>query len=120
MVQLIDRLYRPREGRIYLDGVDIEKLQLAGLRQRIGYVPQDSLLFEGTVLDNLRLNNPEADMGAVVEATTVACAHEFIVGLEKGYATRLGERGAGLSGGQRQRVTLARTNRQAPSPLIHA
>jgi HlyB family type I secretion system ABC transporter len=118
MVQLIDRLYRPREGRIYLDGVDIEKLQLAGLRQRIGYVPQDSLLFEGTVLDNLRLNNPEADMGAVVEATTVACAHEFIVGLDKGYATRLGERGAGLSGGQRQRVSLARTILQSPSLLI--
>ena len=118
MVQLIDRLYRPREGRIYLDGVDVEKLQLAGLRQRIGYVPQDSLLFEGTVLDNLRLNNPDADMGAVVEATTVACAHEFIVGLDKGYATRLGERGAGLSGGQRQRLSLARTILQSPSLLI--
>jgi ATP-binding cassette subfamily B protein len=118
MVQLIDRLYRPREGRIYLDGVDVEKLQLAGLRQRIGYVPQDSLLFEGTVLDNLRLNNPDADMGAVVEATTVACAHEFIVGLDKGYATRLGERGAGLSGGQRQRISLARTILQSPSLLI--
>jgi ATP-binding cassette subfamily B protein len=118
MVQLIDRLYRPREGRIYLDGVDIEKLQLAGLRQRIGYVPQDSLLFEGTVLDNLRLNNPDADMGAVIEATTVACAHDFIVGLDKGYATRLGERGSGLSGGQRQRVSLARTILQSPSLLI--
>lgn len=118
MVQLIDRLYRPREGRIYLDGVDIEKLQLAGLRQRIGYVPQDSLLFEGTVLDNLRLNNPDADMGAVVEATTVACAHDFVVGLDKGYATRLGERGAGLSGGQRQRISLARTILQSPSLLI--
>ncbi len=118
MVQLIDRLYRPREGRVYLDGIDIEKLQLAGLRQRIGYVPQDSLLFEGTVLDNLRLNNPNADMGAVVEATTVACAHDFIVGLDKGYATRLGERGSGLSGGQRQRVSLARTILQSPSMLI--
>jgi len=118
MVQLIDRLYRPREGRIYLDGVDVEKLQLSGLRQRIGYVPQDSLLFEGTVLDNLRLNNPDADMGAVVEATTLACAHEFIVGLDKGYGTRLGERGAGLSGGQRQRISLARTILQSPSLLI--
>jgi ATP-binding cassette subfamily B protein len=118
MVQLIDRLYRPREGRIFLDGIDIEKLQLSGLRQRIGYVPQDSMLFEGTVLDNLRLNNPDADMGAVTEATTLACAHDFILALDKGYATRLGERGSGLSGGQRQRVSLARTILQAPSLLI--
>lgn len=118
LVQMIDRLYKPKSGQIYLDGYDIEKLQLASLRRRIGYVPQDSLLFEGTVLDNIRLNNPDADIEAVIEAASVAGAHDFILGLEKGYATRLGERGAGLSGGQRQRVCLARTVLQDPSFLI--
>ena len=118
LVQLIDRLYLPRDGHIYLDGYAIDKLQLAGLRRHIGYVPQDSLLFEGTVLDNIRLNNPDADIEAVTEAARVAVAHEFIMGLANGYATRLGERGAGLSGGQRQRLCLARTVLQDPSLLI--
>lgn len=118
LVQLIDRLYRPIDGRVYLDGFDIEKLQIASLRRRIGYVPQDSLLFEGTVLDNIRLNTPDADIEAVMAAARVAAAHEFILGLENGYATRLGEKGAGLSGGQRQRVCLARTVLQDPSLLI--
>ena len=118
LVQLIDRLYLPRDGHIYLDGYAIDKLQLAGLRRRIGYVPQDSLLFEGTVLDNIRLNNPDADMEAVAAAARVADAHAFIMDLANGYATRLGERGAGLSGGQRQRICLARTVLQDPSLLI--
>ncbi len=118
LVQLVDRLYRPKEGRVYLDGYDIEKLQIASLRRRIGYVPQDSLLFEGTVLDNIRLNSPDADIEAVMEAARVAAAHEFILGLENGYATRLGEKGSGLSGGQRQRICLARTVLQDPSLLI--
>jgi ATP-binding cassette subfamily B protein len=103
---------------VYLDGYDIEKLQIASLRRRIGYVPQDSLLFEGTVLDNIRLNSPDADIEAVMEAARVAAAHEFILGLENGYATRLGEKGSGLSGGQRQRICLARTVLQDPSLLI--
>ena len=118
LVQLVDRLYRPKEGRVYLDGYDIEKLQIASLRRRIGYVPQDSLLFEGTVLDNIRLNSPDADIEAVMEAARVAAAHEFILGLENGYATRLGEKGSGLSGGQRQRICLARTVLQDPGLLI--
>ena len=118
LVQLVDRLYRPKEGRVYLDGYDIEKLQIASLRRRIGYVPQDSLLFEGTVLDNIRLNSPDADIEAVMEAARVAAAHDFILGLENGYATRLGEKGSGLSGGQRQRICLARTVLQDPGLLI--
>jgi ATP-binding cassette subfamily B protein len=81
-------------------------------------VPQDSLLFEGSVLDNIRLNNPRADIEAVMVAAKVAAAHEFILELENGYATVLGERGSGLSGGQRQRVCLARTVLQGPSLLI--
>lgn len=118
LVQLVDRLYRPLEGKVILDGYDIDKLQIASLRRCIGYVPQDSLLFEGSVLDNIRLNSPDADIEAVMDAARVAAAHEFILGLENGYATKLGERGAGLSGGQRQRLCLARTVLQGPSLLI--
>ncbi len=118
LVQMIDRLYNPKGGHIYLDGYDIHKVQLASLRRRIGYVPQESLLFGGTVLDNIRLNNPDADMEAVIAAAKVAAAHEFILQLANGYATPLGERGSGLSGGQRQRICLARTVLQDPSFLI--
>lgn len=118
LVQMIDRLYTPRQGHIYLDGIDIAKVQLASLRRRIGYVPQESLLFAGSVLDNIRLNNPDADMEAVIRAARVAAAHEFILQLPNGYATQIGERGSGLSGGQRQRLCLARTILQDPSFLI--
>ena len=118
LVQMIDRLYTPRQGHIYLDGIDIAKVQLASLRRRIGYVPQESLLFAGSVLDNIRLNNPDADMEAVIAAATIAAAHDFILQLPNGYATQVGERGAGLSGGQRQRICLARTVLQDPSFVI--
>jgi ABC-type bacteriocin/lantibiotic exporter with double-glycine peptidase domain len=118
LVQLIDRLYLPQKGTVLLDGNDVEKVQLASLRAQVGYVPQDGLLFEGTVLENLRLNSPDADMEAVIAATTVAAAHDFIRTLPNGYATRLGERGAGVSGGQRQRLCLARMVLQNPSLLI--
>jgi len=118
LVQLIDRLYLPQKGTVLLDGNDVEKVQLASLRAQVGYVPQDGLLFEGTVLENLRLNSPDADMEAVISATTAAAAHDFIRALPNGYATRLGERGAGVSGGQRQRLCLARMVLQNPSLLI--
>jgi ATP-binding cassette subfamily B protein len=118
LVQLIDRLYLPQKGTVLLDGNDVEKVQLASLRAQVGYVPQDGLLFEGTVLENLRLNSPDADMEAVIAATTAAAAHDFIRALPNGYATRLGERGAGVSGGQRQRLCLARMVLQNPSLLI--
>ena len=118
LVQLIDRLYLPQKGKVFLDGNDVEKVQLASLRSQVGYVPQDGLLFEGTVLDNLRLNSPDADMEAVIAAATVAAADDFIRTLPNGYATRLGERGAGVSGGQRQRLCLARMVLQNPSLLI--
>jgi ATP-binding cassette subfamily B protein len=118
LVQLIDRLYLPKDGRVFIDGYDIEKVQIASLRRCIGYVPQDSLLFEGTVLDNIRLNSPDADIEAVMDAARVAAAHDFIMDLENGYATILGEKGSGLSGGQRQRLCLARTVLQDPSLLI--
>ena len=118
LVQLIDRLYTPQKGNIFIDENDVEKVQLASLRARVGYVPQDSLLFEGSVLENIRLNNPDADIEAVIDAARVAAAHEFIQQLPQGYATQLGERGSGVSGGQRQRLCLARMVLQNPSLLI--
>lgn len=118
LVQLLDRLYVPKEGTVYLDGFDVQKLQIASLRRQIGYVPQESLLFQGSVLDNIRMNSPEADIEAVMDAARVAAAHDFILGLDNGYATQLGERGSGLSGGQRQRLCLARTVLQNPGLLI--
>ncbi|QPN59089.1 peptidase domain-containing ABC transporter [Synechococcus sp. CBW1002] len=118
VVQLIDALYRPSEGRIFIDDIDIAQVQLASLRRQIGFVPQDSILFDGTVLDNLRLNQPDAPLEAVVAAAQVACAHEFISDLPGGYLSRVGERGGGLSGGQKQRIAIARMVLQNPSLVI--
>jgi ATP-binding cassette subfamily B protein len=81
-------------------------------------VPQESILFDGTVLDNLRLNMPDAPYEAVVEAAQVACAHDFIMQLPDGYNTRVGERGGALSGGQKQRIAIARMVLQNPGLVI--
>ena len=86
--------------------------------EQIGIVPQDCLLFEGTIRDNIALNNPNASENDIIEAARIADAHDFIMNLSEGYATNLGERGAGLSGGQRQRIAIARTILQNPEMLI--
>ena len=117
-MKLLPRLYEPTSGRILLDGYDISKLQLGSVRQQIGIVPQDSLLFEGTIKDNIALTTPDATSDEIVAASRVACAHDFIMEQPDGYATRIGERGAGLSGGQRQRIAIARAVLQRPSLLI--
>ena len=118
IMKLLPRLYEPTSGRILLDGYDISKLQLGSVRQQIGIVPQDSLLFEGTIKDNIALTTPDATSDEIVAASRVACAHDFIMEQPDGYATRIGERGAGLSGGQRQRIAIARAVLQRPSLLI--
>ena len=118
LVQLLNGLYRPDEGRIYIDGTDISKVQIGSLRRQMGFVPQESILFDGTVLDNLRLNFTDAPYDAVIEAAKVACAHEFIMQLPDGYNTRVGERGGGLSGGQKQRIAIARMVLQNPRMVI--
>ena len=82
---------------------------MSSLRRQIGIVPQDSLLFEGTVAENIALNDPQASNDAIIEAAKIACAHDFIMSLSQGYATPLAERGSNLSGGQRQRLDIART-----------
>lgn len=118
IMKLLPRLYEPESGRILIDGYDINKLQLSSVRRQIGIVPQDSLLFEGTIRDNIALTSPDATSEEIIEAARVACAHDFIMELAEGYATRIGERGAGLSGGQRQRIAIARAVLQSPQLLI--
>jgi ATP-binding cassette subfamily B protein len=114
----LPRLYNPAEGLIRIDDYDIAKVDLDSLRQQIGIVPQDSMLFEGSIRDNIALNAPDATDEEVIHAARVACAHSFIMDLPQGYGTPLGERGAGLSGGQRQRIAIARAILARPRLLI--
>ncbi|MEB3253324.1 MAG: peptidase domain-containing ABC transporter [Synechococcus sp.] len=118
LMKLLSRLYAPREGRVLIDGYDIAKVELYSLRRQIGIVPQDPLLFSGSVQDNIALTAPDARSEEVVAAAEVACAHEFIMDLPEGYSSDVGERGAGLSGGQRQRVAIARTLLSRPKLVI--
>ena len=85
------------------------------MRTQIGIVPQDSLLFEGSVQENIALTNPEASSDDVVKAAKLACAHDFIMSLPSGYGTSVGERGGALSGGQRQRIAIARSILRIPA-----
>ena len=85
LMKLLPRLYNPNEGRIFIDDYDIGKVNLSSLRRQIGIVPQDSLLFEGTIADNIALNDPEASSDSIIEAAKIACAHDFIMTLGQGY-----------------------------------
>ncbi len=118
MMKLLLRLYEPESGRILIDGYDITKVELYSLRRQIGVVPQDPLLFDGTVQENIALTNPDATTEEIIEAAKVAVAHDFIMNLPNGYNTRVGERGASLSGGQRQRIAIARSVLQKPKLLV--
>ena len=118
MLKLLTRLYEPAEGLIRIDGNDISKVDLYSLRAQIGVVPQDSLLFDGTVLSNIALTRPDAGFEEVVLAAQVACAHDFIQAMPSGYSSSVGERGAGLSGGQRQRLAIARMILRRPRLLV--
>ena len=118
MMKLLPRLYSPQSGKILIDGYDIDKVELYSLRRQIGIVPQDPLLFSGTVAENIALTDPQATSEAIVEAARRADAHDFIMQLPAGYSTPVGERGASLSGGQRQRIAIARTLLSNPRLLI--
>jgi ATP-binding cassette subfamily B protein len=106
--KLIQRLYLAESGRILIDGFDIKSADLASLRPQIAVVLQEDFLFNGSVLENITLGNPDVTAEQVVEAARLAVAHDFICDLPHGYDTNVGERGTALSGGQRQRITLAR------------
>ncbi|MGB3511062.1 MAG: peptidase domain-containing ABC transporter [Microcoleaceae cyanobacterium] len=118
LMKLLQRLYPPLSGRIFVDGYDIQKVELYSLRRQVGVVLQDTLLFNGTVQDNIALTNPDASTDEIIRAAKIAVAHEFVMNLPSGYNTMVGERGASLSGGQRQRIAIARTVLQNPRLLI--
>ncbi|WP_296747385.1 ABC transporter ATP-binding protein [Mesorhizobium sp.] len=108
ILNLIMRMYDPQAGRVLFDGQDISYATLASLRQKIAYVSQDTFLFAGTVMHNIRLGREDATDAEVIAAAKAANAHDFITAMTKGYETEVGENGSLLSGGQRQRISIAR------------
>lgn len=115
---LIPRFYDFESGNIFIDDIDINTVTLKSLRENIGIVQQDVFLFTGTIKENIMYGNPKATDEEVIEAAKNACLHDFIMGLEDGYNTFIGERGVKLSGGQKQRISIARVFLKNPSILI--
>ena len=107
-ISLIPRFYDPTMGRIMIDGTDVTDFKLAGLRELFGFVLQDTVLFVGTIRENIAYGRPEATFNEIIEAAKIANAHEFISLMPYGYDSLVGERGLTLSGGQRQRIGIAR------------
>jgi ABC-type multidrug transport system fused ATPase/permease subunit len=118
LVSLIPRFYDPTEGRILLDGLEVRSIALASLRQHISFVPQEAILFSGSVADNIRYGRLAASDDEIVDAARAANAHEFISRLPSQYDTPVGERGVQLSGGERQRICIARAFLKAAPILV--
>jgi ATP-binding cassette subfamily B protein len=118
VAQLLARFYDPQSGRILLDGEDVRALDTKWLREHIGAVAQEPVLFATSIADNIRYGRPDATMEQVIAAATAANAHEFVSAFPQGYDTMVGERGVRLSGGQKQRIAIARALLKDPRILI--
>lgn len=118
LCNLIPRFYDVTSGEILIDNIPIKNIKLKDLRKNIGFVQQDTFLFSGTIMDNIRYGNFDVSKEEIIMASKSAYAHDFIMELEKGYDTPIGERGVKLSGGQKQRLAIARTFLKNPPILI--
>jgi subfamily B ATP-binding cassette protein MsbA len=118
LADLLPRFYDVQEGAVKIDGIDIKDVSMYDLRNHIGIVSQESILFNATVKENIAFGMQDADEEEIIQAAKIANAHDFIMELEHGYDTNIGERGNKLSGGQKQRVSIARAILKNPSILI--
>lgn len=118
LTKIIQGLYQQTAGTVRLDGRDIRSMPVNELRSYLGVVPEESVLFSGSILENLLEASPQATFAQVVEACKLAGIHEAVETMAEGYQTVIGERGSGLSGGQRQRLAIARALLKKPKVLI--
>lgn len=118
IVNLLSRFYNINSGHIYIDDIDIESVTIKSLRTQMGVMMQESFIFSGTIMDNIRYGNQDATDEQVIEAAKIVCAHDFIMDMEDGYNTKVKERGSGLSAGQKQLISFARALLANPKILI--